>query len=72
MEQKKLKHKRRTYELTIEIPGKGDKPAVIKKLRFRDIDSIHASAHVMQLFGRKKIKVLSAVVVKEGEIGRTD
>jgi len=26
----------------------------------------------MRLFGRKKIKVLSAVVVKEGEIGRTD
>lgn len=67
-----MRHKRRLYELTIEIPGKGNKPSVIKKVKYRDIDSIHASAHIMRLFGRKKVRVISAVVVKENKDGRSD
>ena len=64
MEQKKLKHKRRTYELTLEIPHKDG--IVVKKVKFRAIDSIHASAMVMRMFGKKKkVKVTSAVLVRE-------
>ena len=49
------------------IPGKRGKPPVTKKMMFRSIDSIHASAQVMAYFGRTKVKVISAVLVKEDD-----
>ena len=49
------------------IPGKKGKPLVTKKMRFRGIDSVHASAAVMKFFGRTKVKVTSAVLVKEDD-----
>lgn len=62
-----MKHKKRLYELTVVIPGKRGKPPVTKKMMFRSIDSIHASAQVMAYFGRTKVKVISAVLVKEDD-----
>lgn len=62
-----MKHKKRLYELTVVIPGKKGKPPVTKKMRFRGIDSVHASAAVMKFFGRTKVKVTSAVLVKEDD-----
>jgi len=64
-----MKHKKRLYELTVVIPSKKGKPPITKKMRFRGIDSVHASATVMKMFGRTKVKVTSAVLVKENEDG---
>ena len=49
------------------IPGKKGKPPVTKKIKYKDIDSVHASAAVMKFYGRTKVKVTSAVLVKEDD-----
>ena len=64
MKTHEMKHKKRLYELTVVIPIKG-KPPVEKKMMIRGIDSIHASAEVIRMFGRRKVKVISAVPVKD-------
>ncbi len=63
-----MKQKKRLYELTVVISGKNGKPPVTKKIKYKDIDSVHASIAVMKLFGRKRnAKVTSAVLVKEND-----
>lgn len=62
-----MKHKLRLYELTVVIPERKGKPSVTKKFRFRSIDSVHASATIMKFYGRTKVKVISAVLVKEDD-----
>ncbi len=57
-----MKHKKRLYELTVELPKKGK----TMKVRFRSIDSVHASASIMKMYGKKSgARVISAVPVKE-------
>ena len=53
---------KRTYELTVLLPKKG----ITKKIKYRSIDSVHASTEVIRLFGEKsRAKVISAILLKE-------
>lgn len=59
-----MRRKKRQYILTVEMTDrKGN--TVIKKFKARGIDSIHASANIYRIFGRNRIKIVSAVLVKE-------
>ena len=66
-----MDREQRTYDVTFKTL---ERNPVTRTVRVKCVDSVHASMVVYQTFGRKKIKVISAKVIKEDvkEDGKTD
>lgn len=59
-----MQREQRWYEVTFKTI---ERNPIIRSVKVQCCDSVHASALVYDLYGRKKIKVKSAKPIKEGQ-----
>lgn len=59
-----MQREQRWYEVTFKTI---ERNPITRTVKVQCCDSVHASALVYQQFGRKKIKVKSAKLIKENE-----